>query len=53
MGYICSRYDDVMFRRALVFSQDLSMWNVGNVTTYSGFNTDSQLSNAQLPNFPT
>ena len=40
------------FNGATLFNQDLSRWNVSNVTNYNFFNAVSGLSTENLPTFP-
>jgi len=40
-----------MFRSAVLFNQNLSGWDVSNVTDYENFNSGSRLTSANLPKF--
>ena len=41
-----------VFKNAESFNQDITMWNVENVTSYDGFNDGSSpLKPSYLPNF--
>ena len=40
------------FYHASVFDQDLSQWNVDNVTSHDDFSTGSALTEDKLPDFP-
>ena len=40
-----------MFENATSFNQDISSWNVDNVTVCTSFSTDAPLTEENTPNF--